>query len=651
LFIALQAGAVRADDDDLTELSLESLMEIEVTTVSLRSEKVGETAAAVFVLTRDDIHRAGATNIPDALRLVPGVEVAQINASTWAITIRGANTRYSNKLLVMIDGRSIYGPPLSGVEWGDNQLVLEDVDRIEVVRGPGATLWGANAVNGVINIITRPAQETQGNFAQVAAGSGEFALAEARSGVMLSEHSALRIYAQARNTGASDLSGGQSADDAWRNGLVGFRSDTAFESSDLLVEGGFQYRKSSDLIDVPSLTAPFNTVATNDTDSSAGHILGRWTQRFSDSNALTLSSWLDHRVRHDFRFNEKRTTLDVEMQHVFVPVDGHEVVWGLGYKRVAETLDGGFTFTFTPVTRTTELWSGFVQDTIALVDDKLDLVLGAKIERNDYTGTEVQPNARLLWRPAQGHTLWGAVSYAVRTPSRWENDLRANLRVLPPFSPGNPTGLPLVVSFFGSEEVQAERVTAYEVGYRVQPTSWASFDTAAFYNDYSHLYGAVTGTPFLETTPAPPHLVLPLEARNNETMQSYGFETVGTFDVTQDWRLQGTYGLLKIDSTLDELSGQSPQQQASLRSFYNINDNVNWDMTLRYVDQLPDLQVSSYVELDARIAWRPIHGVELALVGRNLLQRSHLEFGDGNLVLTEPAEVARSVFLSLSVRF
>jgi len=648
LAIALQVGTAGAEAQDLTELSIEDLMDIEVTSVSLRPERASEAAAAIFVLTRDDIRRAGVTNVPDALRLAPGVEVAQINASNWAISIRGSNSRFSNKLLVLIDGRSIYTPLFSGVSWADNQVFLEDIERIEVIRGPGATLWGANAVNGVINIITRPAQETQGSFARVSGGNNGFAMAEARQGVMLDENSALRIYAQGMTVDSGQTETGQDAEDAWRSKLVGFRSDTSIAQGNFLLEGDYQENDAGDLVDVASLTPPFSSTQKNDIESSGGYIMGRWTQQFAGFGDVSLQSWLDHREYDDTRFSEQRTTVDLQLQHSFDIDSDNAIIWGLGYRRVADDVGGSFTATLTPVSRTTELWSGFVQDTITLIDDELDLVLGTKVEHNDYTGTEFQPNVRMLWRPFEGHTLWGAVSHAVRTPSRVENDIRANVATIPPFSPGNPTPFPVLVSFFGSDQAQSEKLTAYELGYRVQPAEWLSLDTAAYYNDYTNITSATTGTPFFVATPVP-HVVQPLTLNNDESMQTYGFETVATVQATADWRLQGTYSLLKIDGSTAQ--GQSPQQQATLRSLYNVTPDVMWDADLRYVDSLQSLGVNGYLQFDTRVAWRPMEDVELALTGRNLLGGSHFEFGAGELILTQAAAVERSIFLSLAVRF
>jgi len=649
--IAFLCTTVQAATSDLTEMSIEDLMAIEVTSVSGRAEKASDAAAAVFVLTRDDIRRAGVTNVPDALRLAPGVEVAQINANSWAITIRGSNSRFSNKLLVLIDGRSIYTPLFSGVIWSGNDVFLDDVERIEVIRGPGATLWGANAVNGVINIITRPAEETQGTFARVTGGSGDFAMAEARQGVMLNENSALRIYAQRKTTGSGQTETGQDANDAWRNEFLGFRSDTAFSSADMMIAGEYQESRTDSLADVVSLTPPFLTTAPNSSTDSGGYVMGRWTQQFVDAGELSLQSWIEHRELDTNTISEKRTTVDVQIQHSFALNADHGIVWGLGYRRVADDIGESFSISFNPTSRTTGLWSGFVQDTISIVDGELDLVLGTKIEHNDYTGTEFQPNARLLWQPDDVQTFWGAVSHAVRTPSRVENDVRVNAAVVPPFTPDNPTPFPLLISFFGSDQVQAEQLTAYELGYRVQPASWVSVDTTAFYNDYSKIVSAAVGAPFLETTPAPTHLVLPVVVNNDAWMHVYGFESVATFQVTPDWRLQGTYGLLEIDSSDPSLEGTSPEQQATLRSIYNVTPDVDWDATLRYVDSLPGLGVSDYLTLDTRIAWRPREGVEIALTGRNLLGSSHIEFGSVGVFGETPAEVDRSVFLSLSVRF
>jgi iron complex outermembrane receptor protein len=395
----LAAGISRAAAPDYTEMSLEQLMDVEVTSVSRRPQKASEAAAAVFVLTREDIRRAGVTSVPDALRLVPGVEVARISTNTWAISIRGFNSRFANKLLVMIDGRSVYTPLFSGVFWDHHDVLLEDVDRIEVVRGPGASLWGANAVNGVINIITRHTKDTQGTFARGTAGNVEQGIAEVRHGGRI-DAATYRLYAKGRIRESGETEAGANAGDDWKVGLVGFRGDTEAGADSFLLEGQYQWSEASERASVITLTPPFADTGNLDNNSNGGYLLGRWSRELSDESSLSVQGYYDHRQFDDVRLSERRDTFDLQLQHNFSPLPHHEVVWGAGYRLVTDGIDNTFSVSFDPESRTTHLFSSFVQDTFTLLEDELDLVVGTKLEHNDFTGFEVQPNARLLWRPA-----------------------------------------------------------------------------------------------------------------------------------------------------------------------------------------------------------------------------------------------------------
>lgn len=655
----LYAAKAAAHSGDFTDMSLEELMDVEVTVVSRQPQKASEAAAAVFVLTNEDIRRAGVTNIPDALRLVPGVEVARINANTWAISIRGFNSRFANKLLVMIDGRSIYTPLFSGVFWDRHDVMLADIDRIEVIRGPGAALWGANAVNGVINIITRDSRDTQGNFAEGTVGTVERGMAQLRHGGELGESTTYRAYAQGRLRDSGKTEDGRDGADEWTSGLIGFRSDTALGRDDLQLQGQFQRSNMGELADIAILTPPFSELREIDTNSSGGHLLGRWSRDLGVDSQLSLQGYFDHRRFRDSRIAERRSTFDLELQHSFRPAPRHEIVWGLGYRHTRDEIDNSFSVTFEPESRNIDLWSGFVQDTIAIVDNELDLVLGTKLEYNDYTGFEIQPNARALWRPLERHTFWASVSRAVRTPSRAENDVTLNSAVLPPSSPQNPQPLPALVSFRGSKDAESERLVAYELGYRTRPQDWISLDLTAFYNHYDNLRALEQQDTFFEADPTS-HLVVPLVLDNAMEADTYGFEVVSNIQLRPEWRLQATYALLQIDARVPDnidpdqarqVEGASPQQQASLRSIWDVTRDVRFDATVRFVDALPAFDVDAYTQLDARLAWKPTDSLELAVVGRNLLRSDQREFGSENLFLARTTRAERGAFVTLSARF
>lgn len=641
-------------------MSLEELMDVEVTSVSRQPQKASEAAAAVHVLTNEDIRRAGVTTIPDALRLVPGVQVARINANTWGISIRGFNSRFANKLLVMIDGRTIYTPLFSGVFWDRHDLVLEDIDRIEVVRGPGAALWGANAVNGVINIITRHSRETQGSYVQGTVGTVDHAIAEARQGGRIGEHTTFRAYAKGRLRDGGETEAGRDGADDLRSGLLGFRGDTELGRDAFKFQGQFQRSKSGELSEVALLEPPFGELRDIDSNSSGGYLLGSWTRELDAESSVSLQGFFDHQRFREVRVSERRSTFDLEFQHAFRPARRHEMLWGLGYRHTRDSIDSSFSVAFDPQSRNMDLWSGFAQNTFAVIEDELDLVLGAKLEHHDDTGFEFQPNARVLWHPAERHTVWASVARAVRTPSRAETDVRLNATTIPPGTPENPEPLPALIAFEGSDDARSERLIAYEIGYRTNPWNWLSLDTAAFYNRYSALRAVRQGDPRLETDPGPAHLVVPFVLDNSMKADTYGFEAAANLRLSADWRLQATYTLLKVDarvpSNLDpeqarQVEGASPQQQATLRSILDITDDVAFDTTLRYVDALPAFDTSAYTQLDARLAWRPTEHVELALTGRNLLRSSHREFGSEELFPARTTRAERAGLLTITARF
>lgn len=640
-------------------MSLEQLMDVEITSVSRRKQKASEAAAAVFVLTHADIRRSGVTTIPDALRLVPGVQVARLNAHQWAISVRGFNGRFANKLLVMIDGRSIYTPLFSGVFWDRHDVLMDEIERIEVIRGPGATLWGANAVNGVINIITRSSIDSQGTFVEATTGNVDKAIVSGRHGTTTG-NTAYKVYGKGRQRAeGSTVTGGSGADD-WTSGLAGFRSDTVAGPDEFMAEAQYQWSEVGEQASLAKLTSPYSDVKNLETETHGGFVLGRWSRDLGNDSSIRLQGYLDHRQFDDVRLSERRDTVDFEFQHNFRPAASHELIWGLGYRVSDDDIDNSFVVDFSPKHRTVQLFSGFVQDTFTLRPDELDLTLGTKIERNDYTGLELQPNARLLWQPVAHQTFWASVARAVRTPSRADNDVRLNPLVLAPGTGANPSVVPAIVAYLGDGGVKSEKLIAYELGYRTQPVEHFSFDLAVFYNDYSDLHSVSQGTSFVETNPSPTHVVSPFLLGNGMSAEAYGFEAVANWQMLPWWRWRGTYSLLEIDarvapglpeSQARALEEASPEQQASLRAMIDLSDTVNLDAALRYVDQIETYGVEDYTALDLRLAWQPAPGMELSVVGRNLLDPTHPEFGSETLLPTQPTEAPRSFHLTFTAEF
>jgi iron complex outermembrane receptor protein len=645
---------------DVTTLSVEDLMDMQVTSVSKHKQKLADAAAAVFVLTQEDIRRSGATSIPEALRLVPGLEVARIDENKWAIGSRGFNGRFSNKLLVLIDGRSVYTPLFSGVYWNIQDVMLEDLDRIEVIRGPGATLWGANAVDGVINIITKPAASTQSGIVTAGGGTQERGSGGARYGSTIGNNTHYRIYGKYFDWGPSNFASGATAHDGWNALRGGFRTDwTPAGPNSLTIEGDLYRSNYDETLTVPSLTAPYSSTFPNSGVYSGGNILGRWNHA-TEGGSMSLQMYYDNTTTVDNSlFVDHQNTFDVDFQDGFHVGDSHQIVLGLGYRSIHDRNDPSFTVSLQPNHVSLNLFNAFIQDEISLVDNRLKLTLGSKLEHNTFTGFEIEPNARLLWALTPNQSVWTAVSRAVRTPALTEQGLRLNSQVIPPGTPANPAPFPAVVAVFGSPQFNSEDLLAYELGYRVQATSTVSFDIATFYNNYSNLRSAEPGTPFLEGSPAPTDIVVPLVAENKMSGGTYGVELFADWKLLPKWRVTGSYSYLQMDihknsnsqdPTADNPNGSSPRHQWYVRSSADLPKHFDLDTTLRFVDHLPSLNLPSYYSLDAHLGWRPVKNLELSIGGQNLLDNQHLEFLP-DFVNTSPTVVKRSIFGSITVTF
>jgi len=637
---------------DLTELSLQELMDIEVFSAAKTPQSLQDATAALFVITRDDIRRSGATCIPEALRLAPGIQVARISSNAWAVSARGFNGRFANKLLVLMDGRTLYNELFSGVFWDIQDTLLEDVERIEVIRGPGAAIWGSNAVNGVINIITRGAGVTQGTLLTAGGGTEERAFVGVRQGVRLGTGTFLRLYGKAfERDGGDDVSGEDGADD-WRMQRAGFRLDRQAGAVDAFTaEGDIYSGRIGETFIVPTLTPPFSRRFDEDTDVSGGYLLTRWQRTFSATSDLALQAYFNRELNHDAITGQARNTWDVDFQHRFAPGRRHSLLWGLGYRHYRDKTRAGLTTSFDPDDESNELLRAFLQDEVELVPGRLLLTLGSQFEHNDHTGFEIQPTVRLRWTPLPNHTLWGAISRAVHTPSRAEDDIRLDQVTL-------PTSPPTVVALVGDRDVESEELLAFELGYRSQLTPLFALDLATFYNRYRHLVTADPGAPFLETEPLPPHVVLPLVGDNRMRGKSYGGELALDWRPHSRLRLQAVYSylqlLLKVDSgggtLFKELAQASPHHQASLRSSLDLPKGVECDLWLRYVGNLPAPDIGSYLTLDARVAWKPRSNLELALVGQNLLDHSHAEFASEKLDAAG-IEIERGVYGKITWEF
>lgn len=595
-------------------MTLQELLDVEVTSVSRRPEKISESASAVQIVTAEDLRRAGVRTIPEALRLLPNLQVAQVDARQWAITSRGFNATIANKHLVLLDGRTLYTPLFAGVFWDVQDTFLPDIDRIEVISGPGATQWGSNAVNGVINITTKPARETQGGMFIAGTGSQLHGFGSVRYGGALSPTLHYRVYGKVLDFGNSRLPAGGDAGDSWHREQGGFRLDWAPQTSDQLTLQGDLY------------SGRIGQLAARDIKVTGGNLLGRWTRTMSSESELQVKALYDYTFRRvPGSITEDLDAFELDLVHRFRASGRQEFVWGATYRIIHDKLRNPPAFAFLPPKVTREWWSGFVQDRITLRPETLDLLLGVKVEQNPYTNVEYQPSARLGWKFSPRHFLWGAVSRAVRTPSRIDRDF---------FRPAVP---PYQIA--GGPDFRSEELLAYELGYRGEISPKLGASLATFLHDYSELRSLEPASGISASV-----LANGLEGR------SYGAELSLDYRATPVWRIRLGYTEMRVSAWPDAQSDDralagsppaDPDRQFLLHSQYDVSDAFHFDAVLRRVARITLHQVPAYTELDLRASWRPHPKLELALVGRNLLDAQHPEF---NPVATR-REVRRSLFV------
>jgi len=611
---------------DLTELSLAELAALEVTTVGRTPETRAHTPAAVFVITQQDIRRSGATTLAEALRLAPGVQVSRIGASQWAIGLRGFASRLARSMLVLIDGRSVYTPLFAGTYWEVQDVLLEDVDRIEVIRGPGGTLWGANAVNGVINVITRSARDTHGTYLEGGGGNEERGFGAARWGGALGPHADLRVYAKYFDRGPSFHPDGDDFD-AWHVAQGGFRIDGGSGPRAFTLQGDLYAGRAGERASFAAYEPPFARTVDGQAHLGGGNLRGQWQRTLAEGSDFGVQAYYDHTHRAEPTFTEDRDTGDVDAQYRLT-LGAHQLLSGLGVRLSRGVTTGVPTVAFHPPIRTDELFSGFVQDRIDLVPDRFTLTLGTKVERNNYSGFELQPGARALWMPRPHQSVWAAVSRAVRTPSRVERDLDVTFSL-------DPTR-PLFGRLVGDQGFIPERVLAYEAGYRLQLRERAFVDLALFHNEYTRLLSLEPGAASVEAGPTGPRTVVPFVLANGIRGQAEGAELAADLRVSRAWRLHGAYSFLNVDlrptggsrDTTTEASteGSSPRHRILLRSSLTVG-TVQLDAAFRRVSALPAQDVPAYSSLNARAAWRAWTALEIALVGQDLLRALGREFG------------------------
>lgn len=665
--VVASSCALAADDTaDFFDLSLSQLLDVKITSVSKRSEAVSNAAAAVFVITAEDIRRSGVTTIPDALRLAPGIQVANIDGNKWAVSARGFNALYANKLLVLMDGRTVYSPLFSGTFWDAQDTVLRDIERIEVVRGPGATLWGSNAVNGVINIITRSARDTEGSQVTAGAGNQENGHLSLRHGGGIGERGSYRIYGKhvdRDNNDYADL--GVDADDVWQQTRFGFRSDIDVADNGALTLQGDAFRGEFGENVVYDPDGPAFTPLTNNTWMRGHNLLGRWSQVRDSGDELTVQSFYDRNRRGWSILTIDRYTVDLDVDYRTRRFAGHDLLFGVGYRRMSDGFDVTPQLSVDPTARTYNLLSAYVQDDIELAPDRLRLILGIKAERNDYSGTEYQPNIRLIWTPNERFSAWGSIARAVRIPGRVEHDARV---LLDAFPADRLTPVPIHVYAQGSPEFVSEELSAYELGVKWQMNDTLSLDIATFYNDYDSLRSISADParcepagdlPACVFNPATTSINVDGIVGNDNSATAAGIEIAADWRLYDTLRLQGTYSLLDQSTshdpdgrTLAEPGTVDPRHQASLRASFNPVPSVDLDLWLRYTDtvEYDRSVIDAYTAVDARLSWRPRAQLEVALVGRNLQSSSQVQF-ESEASSTPLTSIRRSAHLQISVSF
>ncbi len=630
------------NDNSLFDLSLEELMDYKITSVMRREESISESPSAIQVITKEQIKLAGVSSLPEALRLATNLQVARQNANQWIISARGFSSDAGNKLLVLIDGRSVYTPLLSGVFWDRQNYLLEDIDRIEVISGPGGTLWGANAVNGVINIITRSANDTKGFFIEASAGSQLKKQFGIRFGDSVGDTIDYRLYGTFSERDNEYLGDGSTGNDAWETAQLGFRLDSKLSQTDTLtLQGDYFGNKAA-------------TVTQNENTTKGGNILSRWTHELSSDSNLQLQMYFDKtslelyvapfvaggvEIAPEGILENDLETFDLDFQYNLGWKGSHNLIWGFSYRKTDDQTSNAPGLGFLPEDLRQELYSIFIQGEISVIPDELDIILGTKVESNDYTGTEWEPNVRLKWALDEEKLFWAAISRAVRMPSRVDTDL---VQPSPPY----------FTVLAGDPDFVSENVIAYELGYRAQINNKLIASMAGFYNEYKDI----------RSTNFTPDTLFPLVFENNVEGKNWGIELNASLQLTQWWRIKTGYNLIEnkmqvkkgevdINNALNETA--DPKHQISINSSI-IHNNIEFNLGLRWVDKLPvdedgeKVYIDSYSELDMRLGWHARENIELSIIGQNLLHDRHQEFGNPG---SQFQEIGRNIFLKFQLRY
>jgi len=616
----------------LKTLSLEELGNIEITTASKEPEPVWNTPAAIFVITQEDIQRSGASNIPEALRLAPGVEVARITSGEYAIGIRGFNSRLSRSVLVLIDGRTVYSTFTAGTYWETQDTFIADIDRIEIIRGPGGTIWGPNAVNGVINIITKNTKDTQGFQGVAGGGNVDRIVGDSRFGAGNNKGFTYRVYAKGFGWAAQHHPDGDNYDD-WHSGQGGFRLDWNPRSRDTYrLQGDVYYQDLGQRVTETTYNPPATSTVDGDASLYGGNVLWNWRREQGEGKDIQLAAYYDHTTRNELNFGDVRNTVNVDFLDR-LPWHGQKISWGAtvraSHGNEVEVVSG---LTFTPPQRTDQLYQGFVQDEISLVKNRLSATVGTKILKTNYTGVLAEPSARLLYTPTVTQTIWAAYTHALRTPADVERDFN-----LSSFLGYASDGLPLFARFSANPAFRSEQLNGYELGLRTLAGPKFFVDISSFYNHYGDLFSEdLLALGVVETNPPPTHHLISAEFGNGLVASTTGMEVAPEWRPVPWWRLGGTYSFLDMHvekgtnskdiGSAPTVQGSSPEYQALIKNGFNLPKAVSADMQVRYVSALPGIQVPSYWTGDVTVQWAATRHIQLKAVGEDLFQPHHVEF-------------------------
>jgi iron complex outermembrane receptor protein len=650
-------GAGQTQPRDLTEVSLEDLMNIRVTSVSKKEQRLAKAGAPVYVITPEDIRRSGATNIPDLLRMAPGVNVAQVDANSWAISVRGFNGPFADKVLVLIDGRSVFSPDTSGVFWDQQDVPLEDIERIEIIRGPGGTVWGANAMNGVINVITKNANATPGGLIGADMGSTDNAHGLIQYGGKAGQTGAYRAFGKYSNYGSSVFPNGTAAADGWHMSHGGFRSDWDLSSRDTMTVQGdlFKATEGETVTTLFSNALPDPRTLNDRVEAAGGNILGRWNRTFSSGSDFSVQAYYDRYDRSYIGTHDILGTTALDFEHHLAFGSRNDVVWGAGYRFTDDRFTRGYAASLLPLHPTDSLFSTFVQDEISLTNS-LWLTVGSKFEHNAYTGFEYEPSAQLVWTPTLHQTFWASAARAIRQPARKDTDVRLDYATGP-----LPNGGFTLLQVTGNPNLKAEQVRDFEGGYRAQLNHRLSLDATVFRSLYRNLVEQTPGTPVFTTQPGPPHVVIPLVFVNTGRLRSFGTELFVNWNVSPRWKLSPGFSLIRMElasgapgniSQTVRVIDNAPEHQFQVRSSLDLTPRLEWDASVGYAGALRDSGTGptpGYARVDTRLGWKFGEFMEISIVGQNLLTPRHSEFPDS--YPARHTQVERSVFGRLTWRF